>query len=469
MNALVARHYMTTAGLVVGLWFVFCIATLDYNGPFFDEGIYITAGQRGLQGYAANDNYLSWFAGSMLWPTLAALGYNAGGLIGARAVATIFATIAFIATVLATQNLFGQAAAFWTALTLALSGPFLALARLAVYDPPALAGIAMSFWSLTMMHRRDHRVWLLLAALAYVFALFSKYPTGLMLLPLIGLTLVLRRGKAVMDMAIFGFIVVAVLLIFYIPLRAPLSQLGTRLAPQEILRQPSLVLTSSTLYFSGLPFVLALLGWSVAKERRLLATVLLLSLALWPAYHLWQALVVGLLKHVVFGFLFGYPLIGLGLSALWERGKHLGAIIAICSALTMVGAIQWQQLDHIWPDVRTAAAYLTAHVQPGDQLLINDSWPYTMYLYITGRIRQPQDVIDIYGREESGIGLCDYHWFVESEYTPQWPPGVLKELQQCGTFQKVFSTLSTVSVLNFSFNYIAAPVEIAIWRNHSWE
>ena len=466
LNALIVRRYVMAAWLIVGLWFIFCIATLDYNGPFFDEGIYITAGQRGLQGYAASDNYLSWFAGSMLWPTFAALGYNAGGLIGARAVATIFATIAFIATVLATYNLFGQAVAFWTALTLALSGPFLALARLAVYDPPALAGIAVSFWAITMLHKRDHRAWLLLAALAYVFALFSKYPTGLMLLSLIGLMLALRRGKAMMDIALFGFTAVAVLLIFYIPLRAPLSQLGTRLAPQEILRQPSLVLTSSVLYFGGLPCVLAFLGWLMAKERRPLATVLLLSLALWPVYHLWQAFFVGLSKHVVFGFLFGYPLIGLGLSTLWQRGRHLGAIIAICSALTMVGAIQWQQLDHIWPDVRTAAAYLTAHVQPGDKLLINDSWPYTMYLYITGRIRQPQDVIDIYSREEAGIGLCEYHWFVESEYTPQWPPGVLKELQQCGTFRKVFSTPSTVSVLNFSFDYVTAPVGIAIWRNH---
>ncbi|MCS7261202.1 MAG: hypothetical protein NZ765_10540, partial [Anaerolineae bacterium] len=281
-----------------------------------------------------------------------------------------------------------------------------------------------------------------------------------------GLTLTLRRSRAAMDLAIFGFVAVAVLLIFYIPLRAPLSQLSTRLAPQEILRQPPLVLTSSVLYFGGIPIALALTGLVVARNDLLPALVLLLSLLIWPVYHLWQAFVVGLSKHVVFGFLFGYPLIGLGLHRLWEQ-KHRAAVIAVCIALAMVGVIQWQQLDHIWPDVRAAATYLTQHVRPGDKLLVNDSWPYTLHLYMAGRIRQPQDVIDIYSREEAGMRLCDYSWFVESDYTPRWPADVLAELQRCGTFREVFSTLSSVSMLNFSFDYVVTPVRIAIWQNRS--
>ncbi len=466
MDATSVRRYEIATWLVVALWFLLCLATLNYNGPFFDEAIYITAGLRGLQGYAAYDNYLSWFAGSMLWPTFAALGYHAGGLLGARAVATIFVTIALVATILATRNLFGQPTTFWTALTLALSGPILALARLAVYDASALAGIAVSFWAITMLHRYDNRAWVLLAALAYVFALFSKYPTGLMLLPLMGVTLALRRGRAVMDLAVLGFAAVAVVLILYIPLRAPLSQLGTRLAPQEMLRQPSLVVTSSVIYFGCLPLVLAIPGWLMAKGKRQLAFVLLLGLMIWPAYHLRQSLVVSLSKHVAFGFLFGYPLVGLALSTLWQRW-HRAAVIAICVALTMVGVIQWQQLDHIWPDVRHAADYLTARVQPGDKLLINDSWPYTLYLYTNERIQQPQDVIDIYSREEAGMELCDYHWFVDSDYTPRWPQEVLEQLAKCGTFRPVFSTLSSVSMLNFSFDYTIAPVKIVIWQNNS--
>jgi 4-amino-4-deoxy-L-arabinose transferase-like glycosyltransferase len=380
-------------------------------------------------------------------------------------VATLFAIVALVATTLATQNLFGRRAAFWTALTLALSGPFLALARLSVYDPPALAGIAVSFWAITMLTTQNHRGWVVLAGFAYVFALFSKYPSALMLLPLVSLVFALRRGKAPMDVAIFGFVTVAVVLVFYIPLRAPLSQLGTRLAPQEILRQPALVTLSSVLYFGGLPFLLALPGWLLARNRRLPAAVLLVALAIWPAYHLRQAFVVSLSKHVVFGFVFGYPLIGLGLSVVWARWRRPAAVVAISIALLVTGVIQWQQLDNIWPDVRTAAQYLVGHVQPGDKLLINDSWPYTMYLYTSGRIRQPQDVIDIYSREEAAIGLCDYTWFVDSDYTPRWPPDVLDALADCGTFQPVFSTSSSVSLLNFGLDYVVAPVKIVVWQN----
>jgi hypothetical protein len=367
MESLSDKRCARAAWIVVGLFIAFCLLTLDYNGPFFDEGIYITAGVRNLEGYGASDQYLSWFAGSMLWPTLSALGYQVAGLPGARAVATLFTTGALVATMLATRNLFGRPAAFWTVLALAISGPFLAMARLAVYDSSALAGIAVSFWAITMLERHNHRGWILLAGLAYVFALFSKYPSGLMLLPLVGLVVALRRARASMDLAILGFVSLAVVLILYIPLRAPLSQLGTRLAPQEILRQPAVVTLSSVLYFGGLPIALAVPGWLLARDRRLVTTVLLAALLIWPAYHLRQAFVVSLSKHVVFGFVFGYPLIGLGLSIIWDRWRRHAAVVAVGVVLVMTGAVQWQQLDHIWPDMRTAAQHLITQVEPGDK------------------------------------------------------------------------------------------------------
>ena len=45
---------------------------------------------------------------------LAALGYNAAGLMGTRIVALALATVAFVAVVQAAKNLFGQKASFWT-------------------------------------------------------------------------------------------------------------------------------------------------------------------------------------------------------------------------------------------------------------------------------------------------------------------------------------------------------------------
>ena len=130
---------------IVGAWALVCLATLDFNGPFMDEGIYITAGLRTLEGHGLTDGYLGWFAGSLLWPALAGLGNKVGGLLGARAVALALATFAFACLVLASRNLFGAGAAFWTAVAFAASGPVMAVARLAVYDAAALTGIAASF------------------------------------------------------------------------------------------------------------------------------------------------------------------------------------------------------------------------------------------------------------------------------------------------------------------------------------
>ena len=161
-------EYAQLTWIVVGLWYVLCMVTLDYNGAFFDEGIYVTAGQRVWQGHGRTDGYLGWFAGSLLWPTLAGLGVRLGGLIGARAVAVTMAAIAFVGLVLGSRNLFGEGAAFWAAVAFALCAPFLALARMAVYDSTALAGLGISFWAITELEKRDHRIWLVVAVAAFV-------------------------------------------------------------------------------------------------------------------------------------------------------------------------------------------------------------------------------------------------------------------------------------------------------------
>ena len=74
------RWWRWLTWLIVGLVFLFGLLTLNYNGPFFDEAIYITAGQRTLEGFGYSDGYITWFAGSLLWPALA--GLLVGPLVG---------------------------------------------------------------------------------------------------------------------------------------------------------------------------------------------------------------------------------------------------------------------------------------------------------------------------------------------------------------------------------------------------
>ncbi len=461
-----------TKWLVTAMFVVFGLVRIvsQFNGPFFDEGVYVTAGLRTLEGHGYTDGYLTWFAGSLLWPILAAIGYKIAGLMGTRIVALIFATIAFVAVVQSAQNLFGKEASLWTAVAFAISGPLLALAHLGVYDLPALTGIALSLWAVTELVRKDDRRWLVFASVAFTIGIIVKYATGLMLLPIVGIVFVLRKEKATVDVGIFGFISLAIALVSYLPLREQVGQFfGWRLANRPTFQSTPLMIGYALFYFSVVPFVLALVGCFVAKNKRTLACILLASLTMWPLYHIWSGDPVGDSKHVVFGYVFAYPLIGLALSKIWEHQK--GKVVAITTILALVifGFLQMERLDRSWPDVREVAGYLTNNVQPGEQLLINNSWPYIMYLYAESRIDSPWDVFDVYRitHGESKIDLCQYDRFVDEQGSFSWPENVKSTISQCGGFQQVFSATSWVVGLDSELEFVTYPAHTTVWRNTS--
>jgi 4-amino-4-deoxy-L-arabinose transferase-like glycosyltransferase len=471
----------TLTWAVVAAWFLVCLVTLDYNGPFMDEGIYVTAGQRALEGHGLDDGYLGWFAGSLLWPMLAGLGHRVGGLLGARAVALALATLAFCALILASRNLYGEQAAFWTALAFAASGPFMTLARMAVYDASALAGIAVSLYAITELARSDHRKWAVGAALAFCWAVFSKYPTALMLLPLVGVWAALRGRKTAVDLGLFGFVGLAVGLAFFLPLREQVAAfIAYRLVHSPATGVSRAMIAVDLARLSAAPLLLAAGGWWAARRRLGLATVLLSAMWLWPAYHLALGDPVSSNKHLVLGFLFGYPLAGLALERSWAglgarvlegrgRAQWAGRAIAAAWVLALValGAAQARRLSVAWPDARPTAAYLVDQVQPGHKLLINESWPYTMYLYGEGRVRTPWDVYDVYRIEhgQSEIDLCAYDWFVDSRGAYRWPASIAFDVHRCGVFEPVWTAESTVVSMGTDLNYVRYPVQVVVWKN----
>ena len=462
--------YQRATWFIILIWLLINAATLNYNGPFFDEAIYITAGQRTLEGHGYTDRYLVWFAGSLLWPMLAAVGYEVGGLFGTRLLAVLLSAAALAAVVRVAHNLFGTRAAFWTALAFAFSGPFIALSRLGVVDIPALAGIALSLWAVTELVKHDDRRWLLVSSVCFTAAFFGKYPMGLMALPLAGLLILLRRQKALMDISIFGFVGAALTLAFYLPGREQLSQV----IPWTLGQVPTFGYTVAMLWFelvyiSVVPVALALIGCFIVKEKQALCGVLVSSLFIWPAYHILSGNPVGQQKHVVFGFLFAYPLIGWTLSRLWDTWAGRVVVGFFVIGMAVLGLPQASQFGRWWPDVRGAAAYLVMEVEPGQKLLINESWPYIMYLYANERINSPWDVFDHYRitHGDSTIDLCEYDWFVDSKGSYDWPEPILREIEQCGHFEPVYRARLIVFGLDRDLDLLNYPVSVTIWKNTS--
>ena len=467
------KRYRHATWIVLALCLLLCLVTLNYNGPFFDEGIYVTAGIRTLEDTAYEDNFLSWFGGSLVWPVLAGLGFRVGGLIGTRAVAVLITIGGLAAFARAVRDLFSEKVGFWATLTLALNGPFLGLARLGVYDTLALSGVAVAFWTITELEERDHRVWLVASVGAFALAVFAKYPIGIMAAPLLGTVLFLREERARTDILLFAFLAGALGLAFFLPVRDQVGEFfNWRLEnrPSFGVSLPAIAFVIG--YLSIIPSVLALAGWFIAGDRRWLASVMLLSLAIWPTYHLLTGDPTSTNKHLVFGYLFAYPLVGLTVGTIWGDGRtglpRKGLAILVIVVLGGLGLIQVNQSDHSWPDARPTAGYLVNHVQPGEEMLINESWPYTMYLYTGGRIDSPWDVYDYYRiTHEESPPVCEYDWFVDSRGSFAWPQDVVERVEQCGTFEEVFSDTSQVINLGADLTYVSYPVKVVVWKNTS--
>ncbi|MFW6115471.1 MAG: ArnT family glycosyltransferase [Chloroflexota bacterium] len=472
IRARVHNNYRYATWIVVASCLLLCLATLNYNGPFFDEGIYITAGIRTLEGAAETDRFLTWFGGSLLWPVLAGLGYRASGLIGTRAVAAVVTVGGLGAFAQAVRNIFGAKTGFWATLGLALNGPFLALARLGVYDTLALSLTAVALWAITELKQRDHRGWLGVSAAAFSVAVFAKYPIAIMALPLLGTLLLLRNDRASTDIFLFVFLAGALGLVVFLPLRDQVAQFFSwRLDNRPTFGVPLRGIILTIVYSSIIPLILALAGWFIVRRKRGLASLMLLSLAIWPTYHLITEDPVSTSKHLVFGYLFAYPLVGVTLGTIWGNARsHLlrrTLAVFVVAVLAGVGLLQVNQSDHSWPDARPGAGFLVARVQRGDKLAINDSWPYIMYLYTAGRIDSPGEVYDEYRitHEEWTPPICEYDWFVDTRGTLAWPEEFLEQKTQCSTFEEVFSTTSQVIQLGAAGNYVSNPVETIVWKN----
>ncbi len=386
------------------------------NGPFVDEGVYTVAGMRVLEGKGLADGYGHWFNGSpYLWPVLAALGHRIGGLAGARLFALAFSVVALVAFAGAAQALFGRAAGWWGTVAFAANGCFMALAHFAVYDAPALAGIATATWLGTRWVRTGRRRWLLLAAGAFALAVVAKYGTVLMIAPLAAILLTARPSAGRRrDVGLFALVAGALAAGYF----AAVFGKPWPSTPGAYFSQ-SFPITRAELaahfaFFSAGALVLPVWGSVAAwrKHPKALIVTCLGSLLLWPVFHLAAVNHVSSQKHVVAGFFFAYLVAGVGLEHLW-RSRARWAIWVVLPAVVLWGVLQSQWQEYSWSDVRPVAGVLVREMKRGDTLAADSPWSYTLFLYPAKLIDAPSAVITPSGgSERERIGSCTVTWLV---------------------------------------------------------
>ncbi len=485
------------------------ICFMQLTGPFLDEGIYVTAGLRTLQGHGIADNYLGWFSGSLLWPVIAALGWKLAGLAGARAAAALFVTAGMAGMAGAAGNLFGARVRTFAVLAAVTSGPVIALAHLAVYDTSAVAFAGGAFWALSEFLRRDDRAWLVGAALLYALAGLSKYPVLAFIAPPLALLILTTRGRrAALDLFLFAMVAGAVLLIYFMADRAQLiGFMSFRTHENPSFGVSTAQLAYSQFYYTAVPLLLALAGAILLARRRIvtllppeprrasaghpehppsvgpperhmapaplragrLAVALLTGVMAAPIYHLGTGNPSGDQKHVVFGLIFILPLAGVALERAFADRRRLLPAALLTLGLLLFGCVQVVRIDESWPDLRASANVLSADVHPGERLLVNSAWVEDVYLYSRGRIDTPYDLYDAYRVKHLAkpVDVCAFQWFVVVPGGEAWPAALREEMLRCGSFREVYAARATLTNLGSSLRFVTYTEPIEIWRNEA--
>lgn len=468
-----SASYTLATWFYVILWVAVCTFTLGYNGPSPDEGLSVTSGLRTLEGHGFNDGYLSWLKGSLLWPTLAGLGYRVAGLMGSRYAALLIAAVALLAVAQGTKDIFGPRAGFWAAVSLSVSGSFLTLARLAVFDTLALAALGLAFWSITRLTVLGNRSWLGLTAGAYAVAVLSKYAAALTIIPLLWIILTLRDEKAKLDIGILLFLSFALAVILLLPNRQRFTSAtsGQASVGEGLAALGKTVALSG--YLGGIPIILGSAGFLAFRDKRDTTVAMLGSLALWPIYHVLSANSEDLFRHMAFASVLAYPVVGATLA--WfahratsrQRLRSLGLSVYLL-LIAGFGLVQVRQLSRSWPDVRDTAAFLLSRVEPGQRLLIDPAWPYAMYLYGEAKVDSPWAIYDSHRLEEtpSTQTLCTYDYFVDLGNYSGWAEQTAETARQCEDTSEVFTTRHRAVSFGSSLRYVDYPVRVSVWSPH---
>jgi hypothetical protein len=203
----------------------------------------------------------------------------------------------------------------------------------------------------------------------------------------------------------------------------------------------------------------ALVAWR--QRRRLLVVTCLLAACVYPAFHLWTANFVSAQKHVVAGFLFAYLLGGLALERLWASRSRAIAVLVV-AVLTIWGGLQCYWQDRSWSDTRALASHLAANMKLGDRVVAESSWSYTLYLYPTGLVESPGDVIDPnYALDRDRRDICQIPWLVGN---PEGAAVIRHALVRCGHQRVLLATTRQYYFDTARWRLGVSPVIVGLYR-----
>lgn len=405
--------------------------------PFEDEGLYIYMGHRLvdglLHGTPLHEFPGSYFSGAPgVYPVLAALADDLGGLPAVRTMSLVFVLVATIGVYGTGSQLFGRLAGLLGAAVFAVCGSAVYQSTWATFDAMTMALLSIAAWLALRSSRRNGL--LLAPAVAGVLALavLTKYAAMAYAPFIVALAvaegwplrrwLVVRRG-------LFTLAATAAALYFVLMLwgRDLLPGIAKTTTSRSVIAPtPRGQLVRMVLDWSGPWLVLILLGavlLVVRERRRTLTAVVLVGAALvGPAEQVRIGEATSLGKHLAFGVALAAPLAGyllgrvVGRRRWWARMALVVPLAAVLVGLTVRGIQTADMFRTGYADDSRLVSVLRTVVadNPGRPILGEKSSPER---YALRSVTTPRQWSDTYEFTYAGLsGPPAYARAIEDHY-----------------------------------------------------
>jgi len=407
--------------LVLAIQAVLSLRLVWNATAYIDEGLYLSVGHLELNHFlhhAAMPNVAGFMSGSpVVYPPLAALADDIGGLAGARLLSLAFMLIATVALHAVTRRLLSsRPAAFFAAALFAWLGTAQFLGAFATYDAMALMLLALATWlGVRAIELEDGLRYTLVcgAALCMAAADAAKYAAALFN-PVVIVAVALAAWRAdgrKVGLDTVGAMVLTAALPLTLGFDLAGSSYGQGITSTTLTRAEGTATVREVLDLSvhatGIIAVLAVLGAIVITARRPGWTTVLVAWALAGAVFLAPAeqarihTLTSLFKHVGYGAWFACVIAGYllaefpallarlsrtaGASASGARprwallaGTAAGAAVVLAAGAFGVTVANGQH--DTWPDSRPMIADLSRLVRPTGIYLVEDPNVVTYYL-----------------------------------------------------------------------------------------
>jgi 4-amino-4-deoxy-L-arabinose transferase-like glycosyltransferase len=352
--------------LTAGVEVVHSIWLSVSTSPFEDEGLYLYIGHRVLDHIATGSPITerpgSFFSGSpWLYPPLAALADDLGGLAAARALSLLFVIGAGLAVYGVASELFGRWSGLLANAVFLSNGSVMYQAHLATFDSMMMFLMATACYVGVKSARANHLTYGLVVSVLLTLACFTKY-AGVAYVPVVALVCAAAGwshwGWLVVRRALYVILATIGLIYFWIQLFAidlipgiELTTLDrTALSPAS----PSKLAALAVVY-SGPWIVAALIAWLTGRRRDLfIGAALIVGTVVGPVSQIRMHESTSFAKHLAFGMVFAAPLVGHLLARLLKvtRFKALPTVAGFAVLLLVIGLTTSTQFLTAWVDDR---------------------------------------------------------------------------------------------------------------------